>query len=126
MKAVAINMGVVFKSQNEITNIEYKSGRLEITSQSLDETRTVGAIFLEVAGFRVLDEADLLEFWPTCSSTNGWVFQINEGGWFAQERLRTGFFRGDIEGINEYLVTGISECVSVFAWAPPELYFNAP
>jgi hypothetical protein len=121
MKAIAINTGFTFQRQNEITHIEYKSGCLEITAQSTDCNEIVHAIFQETAGFRVLDEGDLLDFWPTCSSPNGWIFRIFDGGWFDQERQRAGFIRGDISEIHEYLVTGINECVSVFAWAPPEL-----
>ena len=126
MKAVTIEADSSFQSQNEITEIEFKSGRLEITSQSLDATRIVRVSFLEIAGFRVLDEGDLLEFWPTCSSPNGWVFQIIEGGWFDQERQRAGFIRGDIKEIKEYLVTGVDECVNVFAWAPPNIHLATP
>ena len=126
MKAVTIEADPTFQSQNEITEIEYKFGRLEITSQSLDTTQIVRLSFLEIAGFRVLDEGDLLEFWPTCSSPNGWVFQIIEGGWFDQERQRTGFIRGDIKEIKEYLITGVDDCVSVFAWSPPNIHLLTP
>lgn len=122
MKAIAIDTGSIFQSRHEVTEIEYRSGRLEITSRSLDVTQIVRLNFLEVAGFRVLDEGDLLDFWPACSSSNGQIFEIVEGGWFDQERLRTGFIRGDIKEIKEYLVTGIDDCVSVFAWSPPEIH----
>jgi hypothetical protein len=126
MKAVVIDTGFAFQSPNEITSIEYKSGCLEITCQSTDGAQTVRAIFLEVAGFRVLDEGDLLEFWPTCSSAKDWIFQISEGGWFDQERLRAGFIRGDLKEIREYLIGGINDCVSVFSWTPPELRLCTP
>lgn len=121
MKAVAMDSGLTFSSSNEIACIEFKSGRLDITTQSTDGNQSVRVIFSEIAGFRVLDEGDLLEFWPTCSSAKDWIFQITEGGWFDQECLRSGFVRGDIKEINEYLISGINECVSVFSWAPPEL-----
>ena len=82
--------------------------------------------FLEVAGFRVLDEGDLLEFWPTCSITKEWIFQIVEGGWLDQECLRPGFIRGDIKAIREYFISGTNDCVTVFAWAPPALRLCTP
>lgn len=121
MKAIAIDSGFTFLNSNEITCVGFKSGRLEITTQSTDGSETVCVTFSEVAGFRVLDEGDLLEFWPTCSSTKDWIFQITEGGWFDQERLRAGFVRGDIKEIKEYLISGVNECVSVFSCASPEL-----
>ncbi|MFZ6676008.1 hypothetical protein [Undibacterium sp. Xuan67W] len=124
MKVVTIDTGYKFQGHSEITDIEYKSGRLEITSQFTRETRTVRVLFQYVYGFRVLDEGDLLEFWPVCSTSSGWIFQIIEGGWFDQERLRTGFVSGYGREFNEYLITGINECVSIFSWAPPELYLD--
>lgn len=126
MKAVAIETGYSFRSRNEITEIEYRSGCLEITSQFLDISQIVRVSFLEVAGFRVLDEGDLLEFWPSCSSPNGWIFQIIEGGWFDQEKERTGFIRRDVKEIKEYLITGTNDCVSVFAWSSPNIHLTTP
>ena len=69
--------------------------------------------FVSVYGFRVLDEADLLEFWTECSLSNGWAYEISEGGWFALESSREGFLSGANAKPREFLVVSQNECVSV-------------
>ena len=75
------------------------------------------------SGVRVLDEGDLLEFWPECSAPNGRVFRIHSGGWRDQEAQRGGFLMQHSQPeIPEYFIAGDNECVSVFSHVPPELY----
>lgn len=79
--------------------------------------------FYGASGVRVLDEGDLLEFWPECSAPNGRVFRIYSGGWRDQEAQREGFLMQHTQPeIPEYFVAGDNECVSLFSHAPPELY----
>jgi hypothetical protein len=54
------------------------AGELPDMSQTL---RMVAAPydFPEIVGFRVLDERDLMEFWPECSSPHGKLFEILAG-----------------------------------------------
>lgn len=83
--------------------------------------------FDDTTGFRVLDERDLMEYWPVCSTPNGWLFDIKEGGWLDQERLRIGNNMLSIyPDVKEYLITGINECVSVFSTVNPELTHYQP
>lgn len=79
--------------------------------------------FFGASGVRVLDEGDLLEFWPECSTPNGRIFRIHSGGWRDQEAKRGGFLmRHTQPEIPEYFVAGDNECVSVFSHTPPELH----
>jgi hypothetical protein len=79
--------------------------------------------FCGASGVRVLDEGDLLEFWPECSTPNGRVFRIHSGGWLDQEAQREGFLMQHTQPeMPEYFVAGDNECVSVFSPVPPELY----
>lgn len=78
--------------------------------------------FEEVAGFRVLDEGDLLEFWSTDVHKPGWLWRIVAGGWRELESTRSGFIRTDVR---EFLVLGINDCVSVFAGSEPRVYAPA-
>lgn len=77
-------------------------------------------VFDAPCGYRVLDEGDLLEFWPSCSSFNGWLYEIKSGGWLEQEKRRSGFFSSGNAQLKEYFVIGCNYCVSVLAWEPPD------
>ena len=99
-----------------VESLVYDIPKLKIT---LEGDFTVEVQFEEVIGFRVLDEIDLAEFWPTFSSPEGWLFFVNSGGWKELESTRTGFVRKDWEGINEYFIRGCDECVSVLSAYEP-------
>ena len=78
-------------------------------------------VFDAPSGYRVLDEGDLVEFWPSCSSFNGWLYQIKNGGWLDQEKQRSGFLSSGNPKLTEYFVVGCNYCVSVLAWEPPDV-----
>jgi hypothetical protein len=77
-------------------------------------------IFEDVIGFRLLDEGDLLEFWPECSAEHGGLFKIVQGGWLSQESTRAGFRSADRAGLNEFFVTGPNACVNVLGFGEPQ------
>jgi hypothetical protein len=119
MKAEAVETGIAISGPFWINDIFYNSGQLVIKINSKDDDQCVTATFSEICGFRILDEGDLLEFWPTCSQGKGWLFRVIDGGWFDQESQRSGFLRGDVKGITEFFLPGKNDCVSVFAWDLP-------
>jgi hypothetical protein len=125
VKADIVDTGFRFSGSHEVTDIQYVDGRLSMNVSALDGSALVTATFIEVAGFRVLDEGDLLEFWNVCGSQEDWIFHIIEGGWFEQEAQRPGFIRRDVKTIREYLVTGADDCVSVLAWEAPKVSIRA-
>ena len=95
-----------------ISRITYEPNQLEVSLEHDEDVITVR--FEGVVGFRVLDERDLLEFWPTCSTPNGWFFEILSGGWRAHEEARSAFLAPTMfKSLKEYLVTGVNDCVSV-------------
>ncbi|MBK9176514.1 MAG: hypothetical protein IPM46_09285 [Flavobacteriales bacterium] len=78
-------------------------------------------VFSNPAGFRVLDESDLAEFWNTYSEPNGWLYEVEEGGWFELESNRPAFNSSTfLDGIHEYLVVD-EICISVLCLQPPEI-----
>ncbi|HQR07275.1 MAG TPA: hypothetical protein PLN21_10660 [Gemmatales bacterium] len=78
-------------------------------------------LFHAPAGFRVLDERDLCEFWDKLHYKNGWLFEVEEGGWLELERQRQLFNSHEVhQGMKEYLVV-CDQCVSVFSVRPPEI-----
>ena len=82
--------------------------------------------FQRVLGFRVLNESDLLEFWPACSATNGALFEILDGGWLSQESARPGFVSKSQAGVlKEYLLSGPENCVNVLAFENPRVTSRA-
>ncbi|HCD13355.1 hypothetical protein [Shewanella sp.] len=93
--------------------------RLCYDSQGLDIEVSVEGCraqvhFDSVVGFRMLDEGDLIEFWTECSLSNGWLFQISNGGWYRQEAKRSGFMASANLKLQEFLLVSRGECVSVF------------
>ncbi|WP_280302388.1 hypothetical protein [Nocardia neocaledoniensis] len=77
-------------------------------------------VFRRPAGFRVLDEGDLTEYWNTYSEPNGWLWDVLRGGWLDLERHRPNFFTGDREDLREYFLVD-EDCINVLAWGPPEI-----
>jgi hypothetical protein len=82
--------------------------------------RPIQLIFDDVRGLRVLDEGDLLEFWDKYHTGNGWLWEVQSGGWFDLERRRSTFVMA-ASGVREFLVVTGDFCVSVFSRLPPEL-----
>lgn len=106
-----------FPPDSEIGSICYNPERLAIQVRP-----SASVIFLDAVGFRVLDEGDLLEFWPACSGSSGsGLFEIEDGGWLAQESSRQGFISATRPNMREFLISGPNDCVSVFAFNPPEI-----
>jgi hypothetical protein len=109
-----------FPEGSEIVRVDYALDRLVITVEDLADRHAVDVIFAETVGFRVLDERDLLEFWPVCSRSNGWLFRITSGGWLAQETSRPTSLIQHMERVaQEYFVVGTDDCVSVISREPP-------
>ena len=82
--------------------------------------------FPDATGFRLLDEGDLLEFWPLPGAKGmGWVFEVLGGGWLELESTRSGFLSKSVAGMKEYLVVTGSDCLSVFSFGPPTLNTSA-
>ena len=79
-----------FPNGSEVVRIEYALGALKVCVRGLRNEESVIVEFADVLGFRVLDERDLLEYWPVCSTPNGWLFEIASGGWLSQEVARAG------------------------------------
>jgi hypothetical protein len=111
-----------FSRGSVVADLQYTaaSGNLVLHVEGMDSDPRVLVEFRDVIGFRVLDERDLLEFWPTCSTPNGWLFEISAGGWLSQELARPGSLMSTY-GTNarEFLVTGENECVSVIGRDAP-------
>lgn len=101
-----------FPSAGRVSKIEFSPRRLLVFMDGGDSEFAVS--FEAVLGFRVLDERDLMEFWPACSTPEGWLFEVSEGGWLSLEKSRGGFLSSSMGfAVREYLVTGEDECVSV-------------
>ncbi|HDY5946513.1 TPA: hypothetical protein RQ911_000542 [Pseudomonas aeruginosa] len=72
-------------------------------------------------GLRQLDAADLLEFWPACATSEGWLYRVEQGGWLDQECRREGFVARETKAVDEYFVNGGDRCLSVLSWSPPKV-----
>ena len=70
----------------------------------------------------MLDERDMSNYWPTCSTANGWLFEVFSGGWISQEDERTGgLFRACNHAAREFLVAGEDDCMTVLCSDAPKV-----
>ena len=77
--------------------------------------------FADPVGFRVLDERDLCEFWTDYNARNGWLYEVEQGGWLELESLRPPFSTPSFHPtVHEYLIVS-NMCVSVLSCNQPEL-----
>ncbi len=108
-----------FKSDRStiVDEVKLSDSGLDIIVDS--ENWKVKVNFDATYGFRVLDEGDLCEFWSECNLTQGWCFEVLEGGWNALEKTREHFVSGKLYGPREFLIVGLNECVSILAHELP-------
>ena len=119
VNAEAVETGCKFQSPVDVTHVRLEWGELVVTLMSGGDKKVAIARFGEVAGFRLLDEGDLLEFWPVCAQDNGWLFRINANGWFDLEASRPSFSREQGLGLSEYFIASQNSCVSVLSIEAP-------
>lgn len=119
--AEAIETVCKFQSAVNISDVRFEWGRLSITLISGEDKKVAIVRFPWVVGFRLLDEGDLLEFWPPCSAENGWLFLIKKNGWFDLEISRRGFTREKDQGVSEYFVASQNSCLSILSGDLPEV-----
>lgn len=110
-----VDFPIVLNDIPEIVNINYDLWILRITLSFEKLKRPIYVNFKNVIGFRVLSEGDLLEFWNPKIKVPGWIWIVENGGWFDLEKKRNGFVEGyhDNKLRKEYLLLGIDECLSI-------------
>lgn len=97
----------------QLSSLNYGDGRLQITL--LVEGEACRVSFDKVMGIRMLEEGDLLEYWAEMSLSNGWLFQLTEGGWLELESNRSGFMASSNLSPREFLIVTHKECISVLS-----------
>jgi hypothetical protein len=117
--AEAVETICTFQSSVDITHVRFELGELVVTLISGGDRKVATVRFSDVAGFRLLDEGDLLEFWPACAEAKGWLFLVNKNGWFDLESSRPGFLREKSQGISEYFIASQNSCISVLSSEAP-------
>jgi hypothetical protein len=123
MNVVALPEARTLPPDLDVVSVVFTPKATHVDLQSQATGRTWRVRFLGAEGHRVLDEGDLLEYWPHCSTPNGSIFRIESDGWFEQESRRQGFLKRDTQPqMPEYFITGENACVSVLSHVPPELF----
>ena len=122
-KVKTVDFPILTSDLPEIVNINYDLWTLRITLSFEKIDRPIYVTFKRIRGFRVLDEGNLLEFWNPAVRVPGWIWLVENGGWFDLEKFREGFVESyhDNEFLQEYLITGINDCISIFASCEPEI-----
>jgi len=110
---------------SEIIRVEYALGTLTVYLRDV-EGKGFAVIFEDVRGYRVLDECNIGEYWPECSEPRGHIFLVESGGWLERENARPSFLESElIEGLKEFLIPGVEDCVSVLCVKSPEVRRHA-
>lgn len=109
----------------EVVGVNYDLCNLMISLTDEDKNPVL-VVFQNVQGFRVLDERDLMEFWPEFSTPAGWAFRIVSGGWYDHEAKRVGCFLlpDVVPAAREFFFTGCNDCVSVIAIDEPQFVYQ--
>ncbi|MBM5572076.1 MULTISPECIES: hypothetical protein [Deefgea] len=97
----------------DVVSVNYHLNELTILVAS--DSWATQVIFNQVYGFRVLDEGDLCAFWQLVTLADGWIFKVGSGGWKSLELTRPDFISGYAPDVEEYLIIGRNECVSVLS-----------
>ena len=97
----------------EIVGVQYDLSELKINLDFVGMPTRITVAFANPVGFRVLDEGDLLEFWKDYHAGNGWLYEVESGGWHELESTREGYLSKETRNVQEYLVVGENDCVSV-------------
>lgn len=121
VKASAIQVAHTFQQSVNVAQVRFEWGELVVSLLSAGDRKAATVRFSEASGFRLLDEGDLLEFWPACAKDNGWLFVVHENGWFDLELSRSGFLRDKSLGEAEYFIASENHCVSILSSAPPDV-----
>ena len=107
-------------SNKAVRSVHYdgKILSVEIQGEGFAYARVV---FKQPVGFRILNEMDLTEFWKNYNLKNGWIYEVEEGGWIELESVRVDFTSPHIwPELREYLLVD-ENCISVICNQPPEL-----
>lgn len=103
-----------------VQSIEYDGSSLVIRIKA-DDIPEARIVFQSPAGFRVLDERDLCEFWDHYNEKNGWLYEVEQGGWLDLERTRPLFNSHEFfTGLREFFLVD-EMCISVLTVRPPEI-----
>jgi hypothetical protein len=121
VEAIAVPTALDGRGVWQIVRIDYARQQLTVVAQDAKSDTSISVRFDNVVAYRVMDERDLGEYWPACSSPNGWVFSIQSGGWLSQESVRPGNCIEFYADVQEYLVAGFTDCVSVLCTSEPRV-----
>ena len=108
VKAQPIETDIAISKDREIVRVDYSHGDLRAFVRDTNTESEVIVDFYKVLGFRVLDEGYFMEFWPECSTPNGWLSQ------------KANSYLVDMNPkANEYLIAGENDCLSVICLDAP-------
>jgi hypothetical protein len=116
----------VFAPSTRYKSVVVRSLRYDNSSRLTIEVQGSGFAFASVvfrrpAGFRVLDERDLCEFWDQYHTGNGWLYEVHEGGWQELESHRPLFNSPSFfTGLREFLIV-CDQCVNVLTVNAPKI-----
>lgn len=103
----------------DIAHVEFQGADLRVALMTANHELHV--LFRMPVGFRLLDEGDLLEFWPQCSLDRGWLYEVKSGGWRDLESSRPGFLTQHHSAVSEFLLVTQNSCLSVLSAESPNV-----
>jgi hypothetical protein len=113
-----------FDQESDIIDVIYTNSGLRITVMAATTMFTnvyLDIHFSFVAGFRLLDERDLLGYWESRAfNSNHHVYEILSGGWTNGEALQAGLFTNAIES-REWFIKTTNKCMNILSSEEPQI-----
>jgi len=126
-KVERLTMARELRVHPSVVAVNYDLSELRITLAVNNDSRVdLQVVFRLPVGFRVMNEGDLLEFWENYKPGSDWLCRVHEGGWNDLESTRDGYLSRHQPGLQEYLVVGRNECVSILSYEQPTIVYAAP
>ncbi len=113
-----------FDQESDITDVVYTPSGLRVTviaATSMFTNIYLDIHFASVAGFRLLDEGDLLGYWESPAfNSNHHVYEILTGGWATGESVANGVLsRNEFINYREWFIVTTNQCMNVLSGDDP-------
>lgn len=113
-----------FDQQSDITDLIYTGSGLRITviaATSMFTNVYLDVHFSNTAGFRLLDEGNLIAYWESGAfGSNHHVYEVLSGGWSNGEPLPEGILSGrELINYREWFIATTNKCITVLSGGEP-------
>ena len=119
--AKSINRDYPNESGAELFKVVSEADNLEAFIEFFEGNTDVKIKFENIFGYKSLDESDLFDWWNFITLKDGWLFEVEAGGWKEFEATRSDFMSAAHEKLKEFLIISNNMCLSVLCYEYPSI-----